>query len=270
MQDIPIIYKGIYMAIMGAIVGSFLNVCIYRIPRGISIIFPPSHCPNCRYKIPYYYNIPIIGWFVIKGKCKNCNSKISILYPLIEALSAGNFFILYMKYRMSIDFIFLIIFTSMCLVLSFVDLKHFILPDVITIPMTILGLLYSLLIHKLKMSILGGIAGALILITLYFVYYLVKHQEGLGFGDVKMIAGIGTFLGLKLMLLTLFIAVISGTLVGIIIVIKKKYFKFDIPLPFGTFLGFASLISLFYGNNIIFYYFYYSEKIMLKFLNCFI
>lgn len=269
MFEIPLIYKGIYMAIIGAIVGSFLNVCIYRIPRNISIIFPPSHCPNCRYKIPFYYNIPIFGWFIVKGKCKNCGVKISFLYPLIEAISALNFFILYMRYKMSIDFIFLIIFTSMCLVLSFIDLKHYILPDIITFPMIGTGILYSIFSKylQLKMSILGAIAGASILIILYIVYFLLKHQEGLGFGDVKMIAGIGAFLGFKLMLLCLFIAVFVGTLIGIIIMIKRRYYKFDIPLPFGTFLGFSALLVLNYGNEIIYYYFYYSERIILKLIS---
>ncbi|OGF58695.1 MAG: hypothetical protein A2Y62_12920, partial [Candidatus Fischerbacteria bacterium RBG_13_37_8] len=249
LSEISLIYKQIYFFLVGAVIGSFLNVCIYRVPRSISIVFPASHCPHCRYEIPFYLNIPIIGWLLIMGKCRNCRAKISILYPLIEAISGINCMILYTNYGISIDLIFLACFTSMCIVLAFIDLEHYILPDVITIPMILLGLLYSLVsVHITFLdSLLGGLSGSFLLLFIYFVYLWLRKQEGMGMGDVKMIAGIGAFVGLKGMLLTLFLSVISGAIAGLFVMLRRSSFKLDIALPFGFFLGLVSLITIHYG-----------------------
>lgn len=179
MDEIPWLYKDIYFFVIGSIVGSFLNVCIYRIPHSISIVLPASHCPHCRYKIPFYLNIPIIGWFIIGGRCKNCKSYISFLYPLVETLSALNFVMLYVKYGIGIDFLFYAIFTSMCIVLAFIDLRHYILPDVITIPMILGGILFSIVGSRLRIleSLLAGASGSLILIAIFFFIFMDKKTR---------------------------------------------------------------------------------------------
>ena len=267
MDEIPLLYKEIYFFIIGSIVGSFLNVCIYRIPHGISIVLPASHCPHCRYKIPFYLNVPIIGWFLIGGKCRNCKSRISFLYPFIETLSACNFILLYIRYGLGIDFFFYAIFTSMCIILAFIDLHHYILPDVITIPMILGGLLFSLVSSRLRFleSLLAGAAGSLILIAIFFLYLWLRKKEGLGMGDVKMIAGIGTFGGFSVLWVTLFAAVFSGALAGIVLMVKRKYYKMDMELPFGTFLGLAAIVSLYWSHKVVDMYFHWSERMLLHF-----
>ena len=266
MEEIPLLYKQIYMFVIGSIVGSFLNVCIYRIPKGISIITPASHCPYCRYKIPFYLNIPIVGWFIVGGKCKNCKASLSIEYSGIEMLSALNFMMLYANYGLRVDFFFYAAFTSMCIVLAFIDLHHYILPDVITIPMILAGILFSLVTSRITLleSILAGAAGSFLLIAIYLLYLWVRKQEGLGLGDVKMIAGIGTFGGFIIMFVALFTAVISGALVGVALMVKKKYYKMDMQLPFGTFLGLASLFSLYWSDKVVKMYFHWSERVILN------
>lgn len=266
--EVPLIYKEILAVVIGSLVGSFLNVCIYRIPKGISIIFPASHCPHCTYEIPFYLNMPIIGWFIIRGRCRNCGEKVSFRYPLVEAISAINFLLVYLKYGFGIDFIFLIIFTSMCIVLAFIDYYNYILPDVITIPMIIIGIIESLLVSRIKFinSLLGAVSGSIFLLIVYFLYMWMKKQEGLGMGDVKMIGGIGAFLGIELMFLTLFLSVITGTLVGLILMVKKRRFELDVALPFGFFLGICAVLVLYCGSGIIEIYKRFSEAIIMRYL----
>lgn len=266
--EVPLIYKEILVAVIGSLVGSFLNVCIYRIPKGISIVFPVSHCPHCKYEIPFYLNIPIIGWFIIRGRCRNCGRKVSFLYPLVEAISAMNFLVVYLKYGFGVDFIFLIIFTSMCIVLAFIDYYNYILPDVITIPMIVIGIINSLVGLRIRFinSLLGAVSGSAFLLIVYFLYMWIKKQEGLGMGDVKMICGIGAFLGIELMILTLFLSVIIGTLVGLLLMLKKRHFELDVALPFGFFLGICAVLVLYCGSSIIETYKRFSEAIIMRYL----
>jgi leader peptidase (prepilin peptidase)/N-methyltransferase len=266
--EVEIMYKEVLIFIIGALVGSFLNVCIYRIPKGISIVFPASHCPHCKYEIPFYLNVPIIGWFIIRGRCRNCGEKISFIYPVVETISAINFLILFIKYGASVEFIFMIMFSSMCIVLAFIDLFNFILPDVITIPMIVIGLIYAMISDRITLveSLMGAVGSSVFLLMVYILYLWLKKQEGLGLGDVKMIAGIGAFLGWKLVFLTLFLSVISGAITGLIIMLRRKRIELDIALPFGFFLGLIVNIVIYYGDEMIRLYKELAESLIIRYL----
>ena len=261
----------IFSFIFGATIGSFLNVCIYRIPQGKSIIRPGSHCPNCNVSIKPRHNIPIISFFYLKGRCSHCNSKISMQYPLVELLTGLLTFFLFVKFRISIEFVFYsILFTSL-VVVAFIDLKYMIIPNIISLPGIIVGLLfnmlrtewsgsinifsdlnlYNLLGTIVNINILNSIAGTLIggglLLSVAYIYRTIRRAEGLGMGDVKLIAMLGAFLGVGGVVFTIFISSVIGTIVGIsIILYKKGDMKYQIP--YGPFLSLAAVIYVLVGG----------------------
>lgn len=242
----------IYFAVFvfGAFVGSFLNVCIYRIPRGESIILPPSRCTNCNERIAFYDNIPILSYIFLKGRCRSCNSKIPLRYPIVETLNALFLLFLFLSLGWGVQFLIYSAFLSSLIVVTFIDLDHQIVPDRITIPGTILGILLAstLLPLGLKNSLSGAILGG-------GLFYLtaVLSRGGMGGGDIKLIAMIGSFLGWKEVLLTIFLSALSGSLVGIFLMVfmgKGRKHK----IPFGPFLALGATLSLFWGKDLIVWY----------------
>lgn len=241
--------------IFGAIVGSFLNVCIVRLPKEESIVTPGSHCPRCNNPIKFYDNIPMISYLVLRGKCRHCNESISIQYPLIEGITALSSFLLFDKFGATLSYLFYFSFVSALIIITVIDLYHQIIPDVISIPGIGVGLLGSLIIPYISVfnSLIGILVGGGSLFLVATLYQWLFKREGMGGGDVKLLAMIGTFLGWKSVILTILLSSFIGSIVGIaIMLLKGKDFKYAIP--FGPFLSLAAVISLFYGETLISWY----------------
>jgi leader peptidase (prepilin peptidase)/N-methyltransferase len=241
--------------IFGAIVGSFLNVCIIRIPKEESIITPGSHCPHCNNPIKFYDNIPLVSYLLLKGKCRNCNGPISIQYPLIEGITAFSSFLLFVKFGATLSYLFFFSFVAALIVITVIDLYYQIIPDAISIPGIGIGLLGSLIIPYITLfnSLIGILVGGGSLFLVATLYQWLFKREGMGGGDVKLLAMIGGFLGWKAVILTILLSSFIGSIIGIaIVLLKGKDFKYAIP--FGPFLSLGAVISLFYGEALIQWY----------------
>ncbi|MDO8662181.1 MAG: prepilin peptidase [Candidatus Omnitrophota bacterium] len=255
--------------IFGSVVGSFLNVCIHRMPKSESVVWPRSHCPKCGKRIPGYDNIPFISFILLRGRCRFCKAKISPRYPLVEFITALLFTALFTHYGLSYNFFFYLVLTSALIIATFVDIPHRIIPDEVSVGALIVGFILSSIrgfnlapfsfSFKPMLSSLSGIivGGGIIYLTGWLfdlVYFkLLKNppingeSESMGGGDVKLLAMIGAFLGAPRTLLTFFIAPFFGAIIGIIILITKK----DHTIPYGPFLSLAALISIFFSNRIL-------------------
>jgi leader peptidase (prepilin peptidase)/N-methyltransferase len=241
--------------ILGAVIGSFLNVCIYRIPMEESVIYPSSHCPECGEKIKWYDNIPIISYLILRGKCRNCGKKISVQYPLIELLTGILTAGVIWKYGISFVSLYFLILTYVLVVVSTIDLKTMLVPEKFCYFAMVAGILLSPFIPviSLKDSILGASFGAGIILFIIETYYIFTGKEGMGYGDASIMAIIGAFLGWEKVLLTIFFASLIGSVVGIaLMVLKGKNAKF--ALPFGPFLSIGAYITILFGNEIIKWY----------------
>jgi leader peptidase (prepilin peptidase)/N-methyltransferase len=239
----------------GAIVGSFLNVCIIRLPKGESIIIPGSHCPQCNHPIKFYDNIPLISYLLLGGKCRYCKRSISAQYPLVEGTTAISSLLLFLKYGLSLSYFFYFSFVAALIIITVIDLYHQIIPDVISIPGIGVGLLGALIIPHITFfnSLLGILLGGGSLFVVATLYQWLFKREGMGGGDVKLLAMIGAFLGWDAVILTILLSSLIGSITGIIImVLKGKDFKYAIP--FGPFLSLGAVIALFYKNEIISWY----------------
>jgi len=240
---------------LGAIVGSFLNVCIVRLPRGESLIRPPSHCPHCNKPITFYDNIPIISYMILRGKCRSCKNSISVQYPVVEALTGLMTVALFMKYGPTVQFLLLFLFSSALLVITFIDLAHQIIPDTISIPGIPCGLGASLLIPMVSWqeSLLGILVGGGLLLFIAGGYKWITGRDGMGGGDIKLLAMMGAWLGWK----AIPFIILASSLIGLLIgggsgLLLKKSLRAKIP--FGPFLAIASLLYIFFGPEIIRWY----------------
>jgi leader peptidase (prepilin peptidase)/N-methyltransferase len=253
--------------IFGLIVGSFLNVCIYRLPRNMSIIRPSSACPSCATSIKPCDNIPILSYILLKGKCRKCGERISIRYPAVELLNGILYWSVFNFFGFGWHLPFLLAFISSMIVITFIDLDFQIIPDVITIPGIVIGLLSaSFLLPDPFISFLNHFNTPLLtvvgfknsIVGLFLgggLFYLIAilSRGGMGGGDIKMMAMVGTFMGWKAVLLTTFIGSLAGSIVGIsLMAFKGKGRKTKIP--FGPFLAFGAVITLFYGGEILRWY----------------
>jgi leader peptidase (prepilin peptidase) / N-methyltransferase len=242
------------VCLFGLMIGSFLNVCIYRLPRRLSPVRPRSSCTTCGHLIAWYENIPIASYLVLRGRCRGCGSPISAMYPIIEAITGAMFLGAYLLYGPSVLLLSRLVFGCAMIVLFVIDLQHKILPNVITLPGIVAGLLLSVVAGPgWQASVIGIAAGGGLLWAIAETYYRLRKQEGLGMGDVKMLAMIGAFLGWKLMLLTLVLASFSGTIVGVgVLIAKKESLKY--ALPFGTFLAVGAIAAAVVGDQIVAWY----------------
>ena len=243
--------------IFGAIMGSFLNVCSIRLPKEESIVAPGSHCPQCKKPIKFYDNIPLVSYLLLKGRCRYCHSPISIQYPLVEGITALGSLILFMKFGLSLSYLIYFAFVAALIVITVIDLYHQIIPDVISLPGIGVGLLASLIIPQITFlnSLLGVLLGGGSLFLVATLYQWLFKREGMGGGDVKLLAMIGAFLGWKAVILTILLGSLIGSITGIIIMVSKgKDFKYAIP--FGPFLSLGAVIALFYGPSLINWYLY--------------
>lgn len=241
--------------IFGALIGSFLNVCILRIPAGKSIAFPPSHCPKCEAAIKWYDNLPILSWFILRGKCRSCKEQFSFRYPMVEFLTAMFSLAAMMKFGPSPAYLIYFTFIASLIVITFIDLDHQIIPDVISLPGIPLGLLASFALPAItyKESLIGIAAGGGLLLTVAMGYEFIARKEGMGGGDIKLLAMIGAFLGWKGVLFTIFSGSLIGTVIGIsLMAAQGKDSKYAIP--FGPFLSMGALLYLFFGEPIVYWY----------------
>ncbi len=266
----------IAVAIFGAIIGSFLNVVIHRLPLEESIVFPNSRCPSCNATIRAYDNIPIISYLLLRGRCRACRAPISWRYPAVEALTAGLFattFLLRSGFSFSLPFDLL--FVAAIIALIFIDAEHMILPNAITYPGIALAFIARLIVPNLYgvgvlaegalagypawvISVVGAIIGALVgggsLWLVGWLWERLRGVEAMGLGDVKMMFMVGAYLGWPLTMLTIFIAVLAGSIVGVALMARRGERDMQMLLPFGIFLGLGALVSLLTGASIINWY----------------
>ncbi|MFQ5597019.1 MAG: prepilin peptidase [Nitrospiria bacterium] len=241
--------------LFGLIVGSFVNVCIYRIPREESIVFPGSHCPSCQSPIRVFENIPILSFVLLKGRCRSCRTPIPWRYPLVEALHGLGFLFIVNQFGFTLQSLVYGIFLSSLIAVTFIDLSHRIVPDLITLPGMVLGVITAstVLPPGAISSIIGLLLGGGLFYLVAVLSLALLKKEGMGGGDIKLIAMIGAFLGWKGMLLTIFLAALSGSLVGISLVVFQGRNRAE-PIPFGPFLALGAIISLFWENGILGWY----------------
>lgn len=243
----------IFIILFGAAFGSFFNVCISRIPKKESIIFPVSHCPVCNKKLNMIDNIPIISFIALKGRCRHCSAKIHPHYLIVELFTSLIFLLLYMKFGLSILFAKYIIFISFGLIIVFIDLFHKIIPDKLSLPMIPLGLGFSLIFPtdiSFKNSLIAGLSSFVIFLLTAYFFKIITKKDALGGGDIKLIAGIGTFVGIFGTIFT----IVFGSVFGLIILSLIKY-DHKKEFPFGPFLLLASFVYVIFGDLIFDLYF---------------
>jgi leader peptidase (prepilin peptidase) / N-methyltransferase len=300
----PVLASTIFF--LGLSFGSFLNVCIYRLPLGLSVVKPRSACPRCKHPIAFYDNLPVLSWLILRGRCRNCNAGISARYLFIELLNGGLFLACYAYFGLTLAMLKYCLFGFLLLGLIFTDAETKLLPDKLTLPGLVLGIFFSLLVpvHDLASqflpgvlnlpfsddiafrvlslidSLLGAAIGASFIYGAGAIYLRWRGTEGMGFGDVKLMAMVGGFLGIKLTILTIFAASIAGSLFGlttVLVVWMKRTHRFMrrlanaqaarrrawqsaqmvyryYQMPFGVFLGSMALVAFFFGNRFLSWY----------------
>ncbi|MGQ9801427.1 MAG: prepilin peptidase [Candidatus Saccharicenans sp.] len=247
----------ILVVVMGLVWGSFLNVVIYRLPRELSLVRPPSSCPKCGRRIKWYDNIPVLSYLMLGGKCRFCGEKISTVYPAVEALTAVCFVIIYFHNLRFFDLQFFTdcLFVSALIALGFIDFFHQVIPDHISLPVMIMALVYAPFRFdlNLRQALIGAAVGGGFLFVVYLVYLLWRKKEGLGMGDVMMMLMVGAYLGLGRTILTLLLASVVGAIFGLMLMkFRGKDMKF--ALPFGSFIAPAAFVALVWGHPLIAWY----------------
>lgn len=241
---------GVYIAILGCLVGSFLNVCIYRIPRKESVAFPPSHCPHCSHKIKWYENIPVFSYvFLLRGRCSSCKEKISIRYPLIEALTGVLWYLCYLKFGLSVWTLSWIITSTLLIVGSMIDLENYYIPNRVSLSIMAVGLVASFYNGiGVERSILGGAIYGLPFLLIYGYGEDLFKREVLGFGDVKLAVALGMLLGYINMYLVHMYITISfglGAIISLVLIALKLKTRKD-QIPFGPYIAIGSLVMAFF------------------------
>jgi len=243
------------VAVFGATIGSFLNVCIYRLPRHESIVWPGSHCPSCGGSIAWYDNVPVLSYLWLGGRCRTCRAPITMRYPLIEAANGAGYVAILWVFGASWTTILYCILFSALLVVTGTDLTHKIIPNVVTVPGIVLGLVGAATVLPVGPvnALLGMVVGGGILWALAWASPYLFGKEGMGGGDIKLLAMIGAFLGWKPALLTIMIGSLSGSVIGISL-IAFGVMKREDYIPFGPYLVFGALVSLFFGEPLLNWY----------------
>ncbi len=253
-EALPPAFALVAFAAFGAIVGSFLNVCIYRLPLRKSIMWPSSACPHCGRELSWYENIPVVSFLALRAKCRTCHAPIAIRYPVVEALTAALFALGWWHYGPGALLASRLVFGCALLVLFAIDLEHHLLPNAITLPGIAVGLAFSLFTEPgWQASLIGALAGGGVLFAAAEAYYRIRHEEGLGMGDVKMLAMVGAFLGWKLALVTLMMASLAGSVVGVALIASRRG-TMKYALPFGTFLALGAAAAATIGPSALDWY----------------
>lgn len=242
-------------SLFGALIGSFLNVCIYRLPRNESVLWPSSHCPTCNKPIAFYDNIPVLSYVILRGRCRACAAAISWQYPLVEAINAVGYGVIFWHFGLtSAAFAYAALYSAL-LVVTGTDLSHKIIPNAVTLPGMVVGLVSATTVLPLGFvqSVVGLLVGGGILWVLAWLSPYVFGKEGMGGGDIKLMAMVGAFLGWKPALLTILIGSFVGSLVGVGL-IASNVLRRDEYLPFGPFLVLGAILALFFHQSILDWY----------------
>lgn len=245
----------LFAFVFGALVGSFLNVCICRLPEGESIVFPPSRCPGCGERIRPYDNIPIVSWLILRGKCRSCGGKISPQYPVVEFINGLLTLFLLLRFGPTLQFLALFLFVCALVTITFIDLEHQIIPDSISLPGIIVGLLFSFFLPNpgWLSSIIGIAVGGGSLLLVACAYHALTGNEGMGGGDIKLLAMMGAFCGWKAVPFIIFVSSLTGSVIGVtLMLVRKKDSK--LAIPFGPFLALGAVVYLFFGEELISWY----------------
>tara|TARA_Y100000768_G_scaffold359283_1_gene315686 strand:- start:111 stop:872 length:762 start_codon:yes stop_codon:yes gene_type:complete len=246
----------IFIAVLGGLWGSFANVCIYRLPLNKGVVSGRSYCPKCKKKIFWYENIPILSYLILGGKCSKCKKIISFQYLLVESISIFSFLLIYYFFGVSLTTILLIILFLSFIVIFFIDLKHYIIPDILTFPMMVLGFLKSFdpnlnpLFPNYINSLLGGIIGYGIIWLLIFFYKKIRNKEGMGLGDAKILAVIGFWFGWVSIPFVIFLSSTIALIVVIPDLLKKKK-KLTSQIPFGPYIIIATIIFIVFKDTFL-------------------
>lgn len=242
--------------VFGAIIGSFLNVCIARIPADQSIVSPGSRCPRCETPIAWYDNVPIVSWVVLRARCRHCGERISAIYPAVEILTGALAVAIWMALGPGLAFAGYFAFAAALVVITFIDLDHQIIPDVISLPGIALGIAVSFVSPLVTPvdAVLGALAGGGLLLAVAWTYRMIRGQDGMGGGDVKLLAMIGAFLGWQSIFVTLFVGSVIGSLIGVVVMLYEGA-DTKLAIPFGPFLAGGALVYLFWGDRILAFYF---------------
>lgn len=273
---IPQLAIGVFVFVFGLVIGSFLNVCILRIPGGKSIVMPASACTKCAAPIRPYDNIPVLSYLLLRGKCRACKTPISPMYPLVELLTGLLFWACYLAFGLTMDTLKWAVFSAIMIVLVFTDFRERLLPDLVNYTGLALGLALSFFIkptdgtalwianHIFEFpppapvlsfadAILGAAFGSGLLWLVSEAYFRLRGREGMGLGDVKMMLMAGAFLGAKRTLLTILAGSLLGSVLGVAVILARRK-EADYELPFGTFLGMAALLVVFFGTPVVNWY----------------
>jgi len=245
-----------FVFVVGVCIGSFLMVCIFRLPRGNSLVRPGSSCPGCGHALAWWENIPILSFLLLRGRCSSCNSRISLRYPAVEVLSGLLALALWHRFGLSPELFVYAYFSATLLVVAFIDFEHQIIPDTLSLPGIVLGFAASFILPETAWyeSLLGILVGGGALYLVALAYYLLAGREGMGGGDVKLLAMIGAFLGWRAVPLVIFLSAAAGSVAGVAMVLAQRKGIRHTPVPYGPFLSGAALLVLFYGNSLISWY----------------
>lgn len=251
------IWIPIFIFIIGLTIGSFLNVCIYRIPRPNMSVYSPrrSFCPECNQSIKFYDNIPLLSYLILLGKCRHCKSKISVLYPIVEFITAALYLVIYYQFSTTIYFLHAIFFVSVLIPIAFIDAHHLIIPDILSLIGLILGLgiviaitIQNKKIDYLKMRLIGFVAGGLVIWLIGFIGSAIMRKKAMGMGDVKLMAIIGLYLGaLPELLMVIGLSAFSGAVIGTLLIATGKKDRKS-PIPYGPFIAGAAVVVLLWGD----------------------
>lgn len=245
----------LYSLLVGLALGSFMNVCIYRIPLEKSIIRPSSSCPNCGKKIRFYDNIPLISYLLLLGRCRHCHHPISWRYPAVEAITGLLSLALFIRYGLSLQYLLFLLFAATLVTISFIDLDHQIIPDVLSIPGIVAGLAAAFIPGNVSwfdsiIGIIGG-GGALFLVGLF--YEKLTGKQGMGGGDVKLLAMIGAWMGWRSLPFVLLVSSLTGAIIGSVFLLAAGK-GYRVRIPFGPFLSLGALFYIFFGPQLTNWY----------------
>jgi leader peptidase (prepilin peptidase)/N-methyltransferase len=248
-MDVPTL---ITVFIFGTMLGSFLNVCIARLPAGESVVSPRSRCPGCRTQIAWYDNLPLLSYVILGARCRACGHRISAIYPMVEILTGALTVALWLQLGPTLAFAGYLAFAAALVTITFIDLDHQIIPDVISLPGIVVGLLVSLVSPLVTPAdaVLGVLVGGGSLLAVAWTYRLVRGHDGMGGGDIKLLAMIGAFLGWQSIFVTVMVASIVGSVIGIATMLYQRA-DTRLAIPFGPFLAGGALVYLFFGERIL-------------------
>jgi leader peptidase (prepilin peptidase)/N-methyltransferase len=246
----------ILVFIQGLCIGSFLNVCIYRVPESKSIVHPRSMCPKCDTLIPFYDNIPVFSYLWLRGRCRQCGVRIPLRYPLVELLGGLTALGTYLKFGLTWEALIYYVFIAVLLVVTFIDLDHRIIPDIITLPGIPIFFAAGFVLPEITYmeAIIGILVGGGSLFLVAWTYSLLTKKEGMGGGDIKLLAMMGGIVGWKGVLFTIFVGSLAGTLVGIAVMLQSRK-GMKLAVPFGPFLSIGCITYIFFGMPLIAWYF---------------